>query len=308
MGVKMSPCPIPIVGNMMNLTQLLIDKLALPLGSLLIRSVAGEPAGVVGGGLLRVAERLASDRYEQRELARNFERIGERVVQRLEPLFDEAIARGGIDPDKVAGAVGWVLDRDGSAKALLDYRMQPDRLAAAWRAAHPDRWGDFNADERCLYQAALDDAARYLIEIAAELPGFGSHFAARVVQQLGSLVEDLDHVLDQVDRMEAWLIDRGRGGGTERFEADYRRAVLRKFDYMELLGADIPAESRRHPLSIAYVSITLLAADDSDTRGDDDVGVGVSQSFEALLDELHGKGRRLLMRGEAGSGKSTLLR
>jgi predicted NACHT family NTPase len=60
--------------------------------------------------------------------------------------------------------------------------------------------------------------------------------------------------------------------------------------------------------AIAYVSITLLAADDSDTTGDEDVGVGVSQSFEDLLDELHGKGRRLLVRGEAGSGKSTLLR
>jgi hypothetical protein len=43
----------------MNLTQLLIDKLAIPLGSLLIRSVVGETAGVVGGGLMRVAERLA---------------------------------------------------------------------------------------------------------------------------------------------------------------------------------------------------------------------------------------------------------
>jgi hypothetical protein len=126
----------------MNPTLLLIDKLAIPLGTLLIRSIAGKTAGVVGGGLMKVAERLASDRYEQRELARHFERIGERVVQRLEPRFNEAIAHGGIDPDKVAGAVGWVLDRDGSAADLLEYHMQPDRLADAWRAAHPDCWGD----------------------------------------------------------------------------------------------------------------------------------------------------------------------
>jgi hypothetical protein len=294
--------------NTMSLTQLLIEKLAMPLATLLIRSVAGETAGQVGGGLLSIAQRLASDRYEQRELARHFERIGERVVQRLEPRIEEAIAQSDIDADKIASAVGWVLDRDGSASALLQYNMQPDRLADAWRATHPDRWNDFNTDERRIFNTALDETARYLVEIAAELPGFQSRFAALVVQELGSLVEDLDRVLDRVDCMEAWLIDRGRGGESDRFEADYRRAVIRRFDYMELLGADIPAEARRHPLSIAYVSITLLAAEDGDGPADDETGAGVSQSFEELLDELHGKDRRLLIRGEAGSGKSTLLR
>ena len=42
--MEMPLSPIPIAGDMMNLTRLLIDKLAIPLGSLLIRSVAGEPA------------------------------------------------------------------------------------------------------------------------------------------------------------------------------------------------------------------------------------------------------------------------
>ena len=32
--------------------------------------------------------------------------------------------------------------------------------------------------------------------------------------------------------------------GVARYEADYRRAVIRRFDYMELLGADIPREAR----------------------------------------------------------------
>ena len=68
----------------MSLTQLLIEKLALPLATLLIRSVAGETAGQIGGGLLNIAQRLASDRYEQSGLATGISSHGGIVAGRLQ--------------------------------------------------------------------------------------------------------------------------------------------------------------------------------------------------------------------------------
>jgi len=108
--------------------------------------------------------------------------------------------------------------------------------------------------------------------------------------------------------VERWGRGKGRDDQNSRYEADYRCAVLRKFDYMELLGADIPPEARRHPLSVAYVSLSLLAAPEGqDSDVEEDAG-GVSQSYEEILDQMGSANRRLLIRGEAGSGKSTLLR
>ena len=64
-----------------------------------------------------------------------------------------------------------------------------------------------------------------------------------------------------------------------RFEEDYRRAVIRKLDELELFGVDAPATSRRHRLSIAYITLSVeppsgilgsTAAASRATAGDDD--------------------------------------
>lgn len=48
------------------------------------------------------------------------------------------------------------------------------------------------------------------------------------------------------------------------YERRFCEAMLRKHDYLELFGADIPRESQRHPLSVAYVSLNL--SDDEDIQ------------------------------------------
>jgi hypothetical protein len=293
----------------MGLPGQLARGLVIPLATLLGKSACGDVAGKAASDLHKIAERITGDYYEQQEVLRHFQRIGEKIVQKLEPRFQESVDAGDVDVDKVVSALAAVLQRDGSAEALRKYKMQPEELAAEWREPHPHRWDDFNSQERQLYNAALDDAARYLVEVAAELPGFQSQFAARLVQELGSVIDDLDPILGRVDDVEQWVKSKGLDDEIGRFEADYRRAVLRRFDYMELLGADIPPEARRHPLSVAYVSLSLLAADETGRpETDEENDAGISRSFENLLDELSRTGRRLLVRGEAGSGKSTLFR
>ncbi len=79
----------------MDLTRLLIEKLATPLAVVLIRSVASYSAGTIGGGLTGIVAQLVKNRYEQRKLERQWEEMGERIVQRLEPLFQQAVNEGG---------------------------------------------------------------------------------------------------------------------------------------------------------------------------------------------------------------------
>lgn len=285
----------------MSLIALLAKELVQPLATLLVRTAFGEMAWTLADGAWNIGEQVTKDYFERQELIRHFQRMAEKIVQRLAPRFQQAVDDGGVDLEKVVATLGNVLDREVSAAALLAQNLQPDKLAAAWQAAHPDRWNDFNSDERQLYDAAIADAARYFVQVAAELPEFQSRFAGRVVQQLQSLVDDLDRVLTRVDDIQQLVRGKALDDDRARYEMNYRLAVLQRFDYMELLGADIPAQSRRHPLSIAYVSLSLLA-----DAQDVEEGTGIARPFEVILDEL--RGRRLLIRGEAGSGKSTLFR
>ncbi len=111
---------------------------------------------------------------------------------------------------------------------------------------------------------------------------------------------------------------------TADFERRLCEAMVRKYDYLELFGADIPRESQRHALSVAYVSLNLCKEDESEAdsglplsspttgevteqpeEGDSFVG---ARPVDQVFDRLSPSAGRLLIRGVAGGGKSTLLR
>ena len=43
----------------------------------------------------------------------------------------------------------------------------------------------------------------------------------------------------------------------DHFEKDYRQAVIRNLDLLQLFGTDVSAASRRHRLSVAYISLLV---------------------------------------------------
>jgi hypothetical protein len=97
------------------------------------------------------------------------------------------------------------------------------------------------------------------------------------------------------------VVGRNKAGPAQRYEAAFRSALLRKLNYMELFDADILPESRPGALSIAYISLNLQAVGEGD-------GVEEPLPTEAVLNNLHRKAGRLLIRADAGSGKCTLFR
>jgi Leucine-rich repeat (LRR) protein len=122
---------------------------------------------------------------------------------------------------------------------------------------------------------------------------------------------------------------------TAEFERRLCEAMVRKYDYLELFGADIPRESQRHALSVAYVSLNL-SKDDGDDEEEEEEEEEEAESAEdssslaaisetsarlekeesfvgarpvdEVFDRLSPSTGRLLIRGVAGGGKSTLLR
>ncbi|MEE8169956.1 MAG: leucine-rich repeat domain-containing protein [Phycisphaerae bacterium] len=86
----------------------------------------------------------------------------------------------------------------------------------------------------------------------------------------------------------------------KEYERVYRKALQSALDEVELFGADLSPESKRHKLSVVYVSLSLGGLEDADATG--------PTPAETVLDMLRPRTGRLLIRGDAGCGKSTLLR
>jgi predicted NACHT family NTPase len=104
-------------------------------------------------------------------------------------------------------------------------------------------------------------------------------------------------------------VDDDREVEATRFETEYRRAVVRNLDKMELFGVDLSRASRVHPLSIAYVSLDVGGPVKTITPTEVDVDVAeIDESTVHGVETALADSERLLIRGPAGAGKTTLLR
>ncbi|MEL7358801.1 MAG: leucine-rich repeat domain-containing protein, partial [Cyanobacteria bacterium J06560_6] len=100
------------------------------------------------------------------------------------------------------------------------------------------------------------------------------------------------------------------------YKQRYKKAVVKKLDYVQLFGIEVPKEAKEYSLTVAYVSLNLADEDelkdvDTDDLDDSDDAVDIAPTSlptEDVFNDLQpGKGR-LLIRGSAGCGKTTLLR
>ncbi len=286
----------------MSVLTILMKCLAEPLGKFLLKKFFGEAVEGVGGGLLGIAAGKLNEYEEQREAERQFARIGERIVKHLLPLFDAASRGKDINIEAVAGELRTALDGRISAEFFLERDLDPVKLTEAFRAVRSLPGGQYSAAEEALYDRALSEAVRYLVGVAARLPRFQASLAAQSLQRLRHMGSELDEVLHTVRRIEERVAASDASDEHQRYEADYRQAVIRNLDYVELFGADISPEARRHSLSVAYISLNLETA----RKG----GARESRTLlaEHVFDGLAPDSGRLLIRGEAGTGKSTLFR
>jgi hypothetical protein len=270
-------------------------KLGAPIAEFLLKRYVGEGAGASGKGLIDIAASRISDEESQRSAARQFEDIGDKVVRRLLPMFENIEDSAA---EAVAHEVGLTLAGRVSAEFFLQRNLDPAELGNALRSRRPLPKGMFSQAEVSLYERSLDEAIRYLVGIAESLPKFATEAVATALGRLSRIGADLDKVLDGIARIERLVQQKDGDETTRRYEADYREAVQRNLDYLELFGADINPESQRHSLSVGYVSLNITSSLTS-RRAD-------THSADALVWLLAAGSGRLLIRGHAGSGKSTL--
>lgn len=279
----------------METADVLLELLAKPLASFLLRRFLGNAEAPPGAELKDLVAYKLSDHRARRDAVRRFEALADQATERLLPLFERESSHVNVEAvvRELVGTLGTRVD----ARFYIEHDLNPARLKAEYQRLRPLPERQLSEAETALYDRALGDTVRYLTDVASQLPRFGERLASEQLKRLGRIETAVDNTLSALHLMMA-QIERSDVGGSFEDEANYRSAILTGLDYVELFGADLTAaELRRQLLSVAYVSLNVSVGKETQ-----------SAPTEQVLAGLDGGYKRLLIRGEAGSGKSTLFR
>ena len=263
---------------------------------------------------LDILKAHTSDRIAQQRAKRQFESIGEKVGESLLPVFEMEGAK--LDEGTrtaIAQAAADTLNT-ATSEVLARRNLQPIEVAHYLLNKHPSASYHFSDAEGRLYERIVTEACTYIVDIASQLPQFTERTLAEVLKREGQMIAIAEKILQEVARMRTMLDPELEAA---RFELDYRRAVIRHLDELELFGSGMSVTSRRYSLSLAYVSLSLeQTVEYVDPHFDDKIDMpfhpeeergprSIRQVFS--VEELLPEAQLLLIRGDAGSGKTTLL-
>lgn len=290
-----------------------LETAAIALGSAVARTacriwLGDRPLGAaVGASVIDLtAQRLTSTR-EQRRFRRLWEQAAELVADRVEPLLEHEFR--GLPAHERLAAVDAVRSTFDAARlteaALFELDLDAGYLDRHLRQQDPDRVrvAGLSTDAGALYDRLLRESCAYAIEVARTLPGAGMAALTELLRRERQLLDELRTVLERLPARRG-LVD---------FARDYRQLVAGVLDQLELFGATLAESSRRYPLSVAYLSLTVSGEFTIWQPGDrlfDNVYAPAREitTPTARVEDVLASTRRLFVRGEAGSGKSTLLR
>jgi len=302
----------------------LIETLALTLGPAIAKAILkswlkdSDIALDTTSSLVDFLTSKTKDVIAQQRGRRQFEEIGERAAESLLPLFEEARLEES-DRVAVALAVAETLDKAQIDPELLAQRdLDPSELGQYLLDSRPEATRDFSEAETALYHRIISESAAYVVDIASQFPTFTERTFAEVLRRERVLLDKAGQILDEVRRIREESRQANPEAEAARFEEEYRRSLVRKLDELELFGADLSTVSRRHRLSVAYVTLSveqkvLDGAEEPSPVQEEMAGGEWDEEEEegkviVPVDEALAGSRHLVIRGLPGSGKTTLLK
>jgi NACHT domain/Leucine Rich repeats (2 copies) len=252
-----------------------------------------------------------ADALTQRKGSRQFEEIGDKISENLLTVLEgENISLDEGECKAVAYGVAETLNKSRvTREILLQQNLQPTELESFLRASNPNATRDFGMAGTALYERLLKDASVYIVDISSGLPSFTERTFGEVLKRQDLILDKVDKILEDLHKLRAFLDPMN---AADRFEIEYREAVARKLDLLQLIGADVSVPNRRHRLSVAYIMLSvaqktpfpvLSSARISEEELLDEEVEKVTVSADTALSSS----QRLLIKGPAGSGKTTLL-
>ncbi|MGW4058769.1 NACHT domain-containing protein [Amycolatopsis sp. NPDC004747] len=248
---------------------------------------------------------------ERAKLENLVQHIGMQVAEQLEPVLADRFST--LPPHEIEAAFVAVEDAlakaDLSDSALLAADADPERLARKIRGnlSHERLLAPKAA---ALYELALDQSCRHLVQVIRHLPSFQPRALADVLGRLSRQSDQLEELLARLPKTSL-AAPEGVDHDAE-FEATYLRLLARDLDRLELLGLTMDDQPAL-PLTVAYLSLSVSSEGEPrrPERRMDELWFEKRQnragSANMRVETALSGATHVLVRGEAGSGKTTLL-
>lgn len=241
-----------------------------------------------------------------REKAPTLERHCNDLAANMLGDVEAFLEREGASRDQI-GRLGRVLagalEQAEPSRLVTENAYDEEAVAAALVAATPD--GRLDASEAGLYETMTGMIAAQLVKLGPALHDYAPKSEAAKFRALAALARDTGTIKGDVASIRETLASVERSIGDKAHEItrrrnlfieEYRSAIRRELDYVEILGLDrVDREQISAKLSLAYLSLTGRTGK-------------IATHFDLLLAVLLVRGQRIIIEGGAGSGKSTLLR
>ncbi|WP_433295658.1 NACHT domain-containing protein [Actinoplanes sp. CA-030573] len=218
-----------------------------------LRLWAGPAAGAADG-LTSVIAGRTQDAIERRRARRFFDECADTIAERMEVFLQGERQVSENERRAAVDAVTDTLQRAAiSADLIVQTNLDAQQLERSLTgvSAQVLEAAALDEDAEAFYRRLLPETCAYVVEAVSTLPKFEKNVFAALLQRSASITEQLRDVLDRLPSAT----------GVDEFTGRYLRAVARKFDRLEILGAALSEQSsRRYPLSVAYVSLAALDA------------------------------------------------
>lgn len=210
----------------------------------------------ISSGLLDLIGSKTSDAFAKREGDRQFEKIGDKITKSILPLLKaEHINLDEGERNAIALEVASTLNKSRlTSDILLQQNLQPSQLEHYLLKINPNATRDFSAKGAALYERLIKEASVYIVDISSQLPSFTEHSFGEILEREDLILYKVDQVLNELHKMREALDPTNE---MNRFEIDYRGAVTRNLDVLQLIGADVSLPNRRHKLSVAYITLSV---------------------------------------------------
>jgi hypothetical protein len=299
------------------------------------QDVADAPAGTV----ITLFKADNDGIVAERKATRAIDEMGERIAESLASTF-EAKGKTLIEGSREAVAVAvsdCIAAAHFSPDVLADIDLSPSRVLHRLQVLGSERSQQFNDAENNLLIAVLQEASQQIVDIASKLSLFTERTFVEILRRQSQMKTAVDEVVAKIEAIRTPTSSIAVDGSIinsvvingdnnlvngvidqrkiyAQFEEDYRRAVARNLDILEIFGANVSNANRRYRLSVAYIALEIdkcnVGNKLKEPLGDEEIAPAtISKPRYGIMpvEQCLATSKRLLIRGVAGSGKTTLL-
>lgn len=238
-----------------------------------------------------------TDVLKRKKLERQFDELTDIVANNMLNLFQavdyELNEKEKAEVAELAGiAVNNLnIDSDLLIKSNLNPKVIEKKLLEHSYVPNDDiQRYEFNNSQKKMYNLIISESSQLIVDISSKLPKFSEKAIGLILERQSSIIDLVNEVLEEIK------IIRNSVGienvDSKKFESDYRRQIIRKYDNLQLFGVDLSSSSKRYKLSVAYISLSV------ETKDKDEV---------INIEECLTNNNKIIVKGLAGSGKTTLL-